>query len=203
MLQAAKNMIAAADFRTELNARYHGPLTAYFAKRIRHHSDAEDLTQETLVRILGSPTVAQLHHADAYVFTIASNLLKEYRRKSRRFNPAICVPIEEALPSELEAELVEDLTPERVLLHRDSLNEAFQLLEELGERSRDIFVLFRLQNVKQKDIATAFGISQSTVEKHVMRVVQHLAARRHSASAPARASRRSAADLPSATSAGS
>jgi RNA polymerase sigma-70 factor (ECF subfamily) len=192
MLQAAKNIVAAADFRTQLNSRYHGPLTAYFIKRIRRHSDAEDLTQETLLRILRSPTVAELQHADAYVFTIASNLLKEYRRKSKRFAPGICVPIEQALPSELEGELVEDLTPERLLLHRDSLKEALRLLGELGERTRDIFVLFRLENVKQKDIATAFGISQSTVEKHVMRVVQHLAARQAgNKRCPAPVSRRS------------
>ena len=38
-------------------------------------------------------------------------------------------------------------------------------------------MLFRLENMKQKDIATAFGIAQSTVEKHVMRAIMHLAAR--------------------------
>lgn len=178
MLQASRHIFAAADFRAQLDSRYHGPLMAYFAKRIRNYSDAEDLTQETLLRILGSPTLAKLHHAEAYVFTIASNLLKEYRRKLQRFNPELRVCIEDALAGELESELVEDLTPERLLLHRDSLKEAFRLLDELGERTRDIFVLFRLENVKQKDIATAFGISQSTVEKHVMRVATHLEARR-------------------------
>jgi RNA polymerase sigma factor (sigma-70 family) len=171
------NDIAAADLRAELDSRYHGPLMAYFAKRIRNRSDAEDLTQETLLRILGSPTISELQHASAYVFTIASNLLKEYRLKLHRFNPEVCVPIESALASELESELVEDLTPERLLLNRDSLDEALRILEELGERTRDIFVLFRLENMKQKDIAKAFGISQSTVEKHVMRAVLHLATR--------------------------
>jgi RNA polymerase sigma factor (sigma-70 family) len=168
---------ASTDLRSQLNARYHGPLMAYFAKRIRNHTDAEDLTQETLLRILGSPAVTELQHPEAYVFTIASNLLKEYRRKSQRFNPEVCVPIEDALAGELVSELVEDLTPERLLLNRDSLEEALRLLEELGERTRDIFVLFRLENVKQKDIAKVFGISQSTVEKHVMRAVLHMAAR--------------------------
>jgi DNA-directed RNA polymerase specialized sigma24 family protein len=31
--------------------------------------------------------------------------------------------------------------------------------------------------MKQKDIATLYGIGQSTVEKHVMRAVVHLARR--------------------------
>ncbi|MDE2306564.1 MAG: sigma-70 region 4 domain-containing protein, partial [Gammaproteobacteria bacterium] len=45
------------------------------------------------------------------------------------------------------------------------------------DRTRDIFVLFRLEHMKQKDIAALYGIAQSTVEKHVMRAVMHLATR--------------------------
>src|SRR5699024_7303369 len=107
------------------------------AKRIRQTTDAEDLTQETLLRLLGSPAMGELHHPEAYVFTIASNLLKEYRRKTQRFNPGACVSIEDALAGELESELVEDLTPERLLLNGDSLEEALRILRELGERTRD------------------------------------------------------------------
>lgn len=177
-MASCANDTSAADLRIQLDSRYHRPLMAFFAKRIRNRSDAEDLTQETLLRTLGSPAVTELQHASAYVFTVASNLLREYRLRLQRFSPEACVPIDYALASELESELVEDLTPERLLLERDSLDEALRLLEELGERTRDIFVLFRIENMKQKDIATAFGISQSTVEKHVMRAVLHLATRR-------------------------
>ena len=72
---------------------------------------------------------------------------------------------------------MEELSPERVLLSKASLKEALELLEELGERTRNIFVLFRLENMKQKEIAAFYGIGQSTVEKHVMKAVLHLAAR--------------------------
>jgi RNA polymerase sigma-70 factor (ECF subfamily) len=168
---------AAADLRARLDSRFHAPLMAFFLRRIRDRADAEDLTQETLLRVIGAQAVTRVEHAESYVFTVASNLLKDHRRKSQRFEPAICIPIEEAVASELEAQLVEDLSPERVLLSKDSLQEALALLEELGERTRDIFILFRLENMKQKDIARAYGIGQSTVEKHVMRAVMHLAAR--------------------------
>lgn len=174
---SAQNAETVEDLRARLDSRYHGPLMAFFGRRIRDHSYAEDLTQETLLRILRSMRLGELRHAEAYVFTVASNLLKEYRAKSRRFYPQACVPIDEAVAAEADPQLVEDLTPERLLLNRDSLQEALALLEELGERTRDIFVLFRLEKMKQKDIAAALGISQSTVEKHVMRAVLHLSAR--------------------------
>lgn len=149
----------------------------YFSRRIKHHADAEDLTQETLLRAISAQAVNRLEHAERYVFTIASNVLHDYRRKSQRLDSNACIPIEEAVARELESQLVEDSTPETVLLSNDSLKEALALLEELGERTRDIFVLFRLENMKQKDIAAAYGIGLSTVEKHVMRAVIHLATR--------------------------
>jgi RNA polymerase sigma-70 factor (ECF subfamily) len=50
-------------------------------------------------------------------------------------------------------------------------------LEELSELTRNVFVLFRLEQMKQKDIATLLGISQGTVEKHVMKAAFHLTSR--------------------------
>lgn len=161
----------------QLHHRFHAPLMSFFRRRIRVHIDAEDLTQETLLRVIRAQAASRVTHAESYVFTIASNLLRDYFRRSRQFAPSSCIPIDEAAASELEAELVEDLSPERLLLNDDSLSEALRFLNELDEKTRTIFVLFRLENMKQKDIAAALGVAQSTVEKHVMRAVLHLAAR--------------------------
>jgi RNA polymerase sigma-70 factor (ECF subfamily) len=72
---------------------------------------------------------------------------------------------------------MEERSPERVLLARESLTKVLACLDELGEKTRDIFILFRLENMKQKDIAALYGIGQSTVEKHVMKAALHLAVR--------------------------
>lgn len=168
---------AAADLKKRLDSRFHGPLMSFFMRRINDHADAEDLTQETLLRVIGAQALERIEHAESYVFKIAMNLLRDHKRKSLRFDAQNCIPIDEVIAAELEHQLVEDLSPERVLLSRASLKEALQLLEELGERTRNIFVLFRLENMKQKEIAAFYGIGQSTVEKHVMKAVLHLAAR--------------------------
>lgn len=168
---------ATLDFRERLDARFHGPLMSFFMRRIKDHADAEDLTQETLLRLLTVNAIERIEHAESYVFKVATNLLRDRRRESLKRNPTTCVLIDEALASELEHQLVEDLSPERVLLGKASLKEALALLDELGERTRSIFVLFRLENMKQKDIAAFYGIGRSTVEKHVMKAVLHLATR--------------------------
>jgi RNA polymerase sigma factor (sigma-70 family) len=166
-----------AGLRSQLEGRFRGPLMTYFLRRVRNHADAEDLTQETLMKVIAASTIERIQNAESFVFKVATNLLRDRRRQVVRNGAPSFVPIDQAVASELERQLAEDLSPERVLLSRDTLNEALRSLQELGERTYNIFVLFRLENMKQKDIAEFYGISQSTVEKHVMKAVLHLAAR--------------------------
>jgi RNA polymerase sigma factor (sigma-70 family) len=166
-----------SQLEANLNARFRGPLRTFFARRTKDHALAQDLTQETLLRVIASGRLGQLEHPEKYVFTVAANLLRDLKRLEARSRPLRFIPIDEALAGELEQQLVEDLSPERVLLNRDSLNDVLRTLDELGERTRDIFVLFRLERMKQKDIAALYGIAQSTVEKHVMRATLYLTTR--------------------------
>lgn len=168
---------SATDLRTQLSARFHGPLLAFFRRRLQDRSEAEDLTQEVLLRIVRMVALEQIERAESFVFKIAINLLRDRRRRSVRAGNPGFVPIEEALAGGVEDRLVEDLSPERVLLSREALADVLRSLDELGERTRNIFILFRLENMKQKEIAALYGIAQSTVEKHVMKAVLHLATR--------------------------
>ena len=100
-----------------------------------------------------------------------SNLLSDHRRRLLR-NPTLrAQPLEDVLACDPGTRLVEDRSPERVLMGEATLTE---VLAALGELTRNIFVLYRLENVPQKDIAALYGIGQSTVEKHVMRAMLHL-----------------------------
>jgi RNA polymerase sigma factor (sigma-70 family) len=171
------NTVSGALLRDELWARFSGPLMSFFLRRIRDRALAEDLTQEVLLRIIRASDLDLIDNAESYVFTAAANLLKDYRRRTLR-NPTLSSrPLEEALADEIHSQLVEDRSPERVLLGEATLAEVLQALDELSELTRSVFILFRLENVKQKDIAALYGIGQSTVEKHVMKAVLHLATR--------------------------
>ncbi|MNY62597.1 RNA polymerase sigma factor [compost metagenome] len=74
-------------------------------------------------------------------------------------------------------EFVEDRDAERVLLAKERVSGYLKALEDLGSRTRDIYLLFRLEGMRQKEIAALFGISASTVEKEVMKATLHLARR--------------------------
>lgn len=140
------------------------------------HVLAQDLTQDTLWHVIAGQRLHRIERPESYVFTVATNLLRNRKRLQANGGLQTFVPIEAAIANELEQQPVEDLSAQHVLLTGDSLEEVRRTLDELGERTRDIFVLFRLERMKQKDIAALYGIAQSTVEKHVMRATMHLAA---------------------------
>ncbi len=141
------------QMRRELGARFRRPLLTFFLRRIKDRSLAEDLTQDVLLKVVRACERGQIARADSYVFKVAINLLRDHRRRVLRAGPALFLPIEEDADGQLESQLVEAISPERVLLSEESLADVLRSLKELGELTRNIFILFRLENMKQKDIA--------------------------------------------------
>lgn len=176
-MSAAEKPNNRAQLMAALDARFRGPLMVYFLRRVRNHAEAEDLTQETFVRLLGSGTFEQADQAHAYVFRVASNLLRDRARMAvrRRWSPGLFLDWFQF--GEKASEELEDREPERVLIGREQLQEVLQALDELGERTKNVYLLFRLEGMKQKEIAALYGMGLSTVEKHVIAATVHLAKR--------------------------
>jgi RNA polymerase sigma-70 factor (ECF subfamily) len=164
------------QLKAELDSLFRLPLMAYFSRRVGSRSEAEDLTQETFARLIGAHSFTQPKKADAYVFRVASNLLRDRNRSGARWKKYLVSPIDPVRAEEIY-DLSEDPSPERVLMGRERLAEVLRALDELGERTRNVFILFRVERMKQKDIALLYGIGVSTVEKDVMAAVLHLAER--------------------------
>lgn len=151
-----------------LSQRFRPALIAFFLRRIGNHSEAEDLTQEVLLRVAQRGARIDAGRPDAYVFQMAANLLRDRGRRNvvranyqARFGVA-------------EAGWIEEIDPARVFQAQQSLATVVAALRELPERTRHIFILFRLENMKQRQIADTLGISVRTVEQHVMRASVHL-----------------------------
>jgi RNA polymerase sigma factor (sigma-70 family) len=76
----------------------------------------------------------------------------------------------------MEDPATESLDPARIVTGRDDLSSVIAALEALPERTRTIFVLYRLEAVDQDVIAKSYGISKSAVKKHMMRAMAALMA---------------------------
>lgn len=171
--RSARHDDPAAGFYSELRQ----PLLRFFMRRVGDPADAEDLMQEAFARLLRHPSAEKVEDSRAFVFQIAINLLRDRARRSATRNSATLLDLSSAPVDELTAEFVEDRDPERVLLGKEDVGQLVRVLGELDERTRDIFILFRLEKMKQRDIAALYGISRSTVEKIVMRATLHLSLR--------------------------
>ena len=150
-----------------LNRRYRSALVSFFMRRSASHSDAEDMTQEVFVRMMSS-TAANVENIDAYIFQIAANLLRDRGRKEKvRSSEVVRNTLDDALRIDM-------FDPSRILLARESLQKASRSLRELPERTRHIFILYRIEGLQQREIAHAYGISLRAVQKHIAKAIDHM-----------------------------
>ncbi len=166
-----------AEQVAHLHRRFRSALLAYFGRRVRSSPEAEDLTQDVFERLLRSLETRPIANAEALVFCIASNLLRDRARRAHTHGVEEPIPVEAV--TEFADVLTVDLTPERVVLGERALEEAFSALNELGERTRAIFYLYKFENLKVREIAEMYGISTSGVEKQLEKAVMHLTRRLH------------------------
>jgi RNA polymerase sigma-70 factor (ECF subfamily) len=158
----------AEDLVSALNARFRPALMAFFLRRIGNHAEAEDLTQDVLVRVTKQGSAIDASRPDAYVFQIAANLLRD-RGRRHAVRSSYLQSVEAAAAAD-----VEERDPHRVLQARQSLASVIRAVRELPERTRTIFILFRLEGMKQREIADHLNLSVRTVELHVIRASVHL-----------------------------
>ena len=65
-------------FMERLFAEHRRALQAYFYRRVRRKSDVADLTQEVYLRILRLGNSEAIRNPQVYLYTVASNLVKEH-----------------------------------------------------------------------------------------------------------------------------
>lgn len=164
--QEGEHQMAAAkdvDCQVELYRRWRSPLMAFFRRRVDNQAEAEDLTQEVFVRILRSTdgTVP----ADVYVFQIAANLLSDRSRRARvrnRFRDQMLMDTDRD---------IEPIDPQRIAASRERMRAFTSAVSELPDRTRTIFILYKLENMSQETIGRTYGISASAVKQHVAKAM--------------------------------
>ena len=151
--------------------RFQGPLRSFFRKRAFDPQEAEDLVQEVFTRLAARSDAPRMENPEAYIFQTAANLLRDRARRDMTRSAAIREFAENS------REAFEEISPERVLQGRQGVADLQRALLELPERTRAIFVLHRFEELKYSEIARRLGISVSSVEKHMMDALRHIALR--------------------------
>jgi RNA polymerase sigma factor (sigma-70 family) len=160
-----------ASLLTDLDRRYRRPLVAYFEKRIREAYDVDDLVQEVFIRLAHRSQLEDINYLEGYVFQVAANVIRDRLRRRLTRHAADHDPIEESLLP------TDDFSPERVLQGRQLLTQAIGALEELPARTRQVFILYRYEEMTQEQIAAHLGLSLSGVRFLLRQAKAHLARR--------------------------
>jgi RNA polymerase sigma factor (sigma-70 family) len=152
-----------------LIAQMRPALVKYFRRKCGSVSEAEDLAQDVLLRVLRHAVWKSADEAKGYMFRVAVN--RWHDRNRRVQTRGVTVDWDDTAPYARDGEK----SPERVLVVEQELESIAQALKELNERTQDVFMLVRLEHMKQADIAAMLHISVSAVEKHLAKAVAHLA----------------------------
>ena len=150
-------------------------LRAFLRQRFPEVQDADDLVQDSYVRLLGARRRTPIANARTYLFTIAANLARTFLRRSRFISPQ---PL-----SSLEAEAVadehHDVTAQVALRQETAI--LLDAIDALPRRCREIFILIKLQGLSHQEAADRLGLSLQTVHVQVVRGIHKctLYLRRH------------------------
>ncbi|MHA7680142.1 sigma-70 family RNA polymerase sigma factor [Cupriavidus sp. PET2-C1] len=144
---------------------YYEELVGTWTRKLANRFDAEDLTQDALLKVLerkDSPP----EHPRAYLHQTARHLaIDAFRREGgRQTLPLDSIDTHHASSGDPEA-----------ALHAIQLAAALeQALAELPLACRQVFVWQRLEGLSQLEIAERLQVSKNMVEKHMIRTMRHL-----------------------------
>jgi RNA polymerase sigma-70 factor, ECF subfamily len=175
---AAASLAGEARAFTVLADRYHVRLLNFIHRMIGDRERAEDLVQETFVRVY-----RHLHRYDqnrkfsTWAYTIAGNLAKnELRNRSR--NPMILFQtIKKNWDADHRPLEWEDhrYRPDDLYRKRDLKEKVDQAVAELPEHHRVVFVLRELEGKTYEEIADITGVNLGTVKSRLNRARNNFA----------------------------
>lgn len=142
-------------------------LLRFLIARTRDAGLAEDLLQDIWIKLNDGKQSGPIESPLAYLYKICENAARDAKRSEIRKAARETIWSEQGAIDTSGGQ--DHLTPEKIAVERDRLRHALTELEKLPERTREIFVDFRMNEITQKEIADQHSISISAVEKHLQR----------------------------------
>jgi len=152
----------------KLFAEHRRALQAFFYRRIRTKSDAPDLAQEVYVRMLRVSDMDAIRNPELYLYTVASNLVKEHAVLERRRagNVGIDEPSIQQRLGELPAFEGQLDASERVIRLRE-------VLAQLSPKCRAAVVLQYRHGLTYQEIGERLNVSHHMVKKYLAQGLAH------------------------------
>jgi RNA polymerase sigma-70 factor (ECF subfamily) len=154
-----------SDFATRVFVRFQRSLLKYLRGLLVRREDAEDVAQETYVRLVRAGLLEQSEvHVRAFMFRAATNLAYDRFRQRRSRGPHDDAALEQ-LCDEAPA-------PERIVAMEQALALVERALLALPPRCRQVFLLRTSHEWSYEEIAARLGVSKRTVEREMQTALE-------------------------------
>jgi len=151
----------------ELFNHYYPRLYDFSKSFLKLEQGIDDIIQEVFIRIwqnrknIKDPTTFH-----SYIFTITRNLLlNELRSRLNHKNLKVEVR---------KLSIAQEYAGFDHVQYKDLKNRVYELIGELPERQKEIFVLSRTEGLSHKEIASKLQITTKTVEYHISLAIKYL-----------------------------
>lgn len=150
----------------DLYRRMYPTLKKYAIYLVKDIEDAQLILNDVFISIWKNGTI--ISNEKAYLFRAIKNAATNYQKMSK----VNIWPID----SEEEATEIIDLkeTPAQAFQNKDRNRVLYSLIDQMPERRRLIFYMYRIDGFSYKEIAALLDISARTVEDHLVKGFQFL-----------------------------
>ncbi|MBS0374746.1 MAG: sigma-70 family RNA polymerase sigma factor [Proteobacteria bacterium] len=152
----------------ELFAAQRSRLERFIARRIRARQDIADVAQEVYLRMLSVKDIEAIRRPEAYLFTVADNVMKEQAVRNRRGAGAVDIDGADAA-----AELAVLSTIDAELDHSEEVERLREVLGQLSPKCREAVRLQYAQGMSYREIGSRLGISSNMVKKYLSYALAH------------------------------
>jgi RNA polymerase sigma factor (sigma-70 family) len=144
-------------------------LRGWLARRAPAAFDIDDIVQESYAALAERERIDDILNPRAYLFQVAHSLVI---RNIRRARIVSILAVEDLGFVEFADEAA---TPEQSAIAHDDLRQLAKVIASMPGQTREAFVLRRVRGLSQREIASRMGLSENTVEKHIVRGIRWLA----------------------------
>ncbi|WP_370601349.1 RNA polymerase sigma factor [Pseudomonas nitroreducens] len=140
------------------------PLLRTLVRMVNNPSIAEDLVQETYLRVARTLLERRIDHLEPFLFQTGRNLALDHLRRLRMQSRTLL----DDVPAEVLQAVPAPGSSAENQLHAEKLLERLgATLGQLSARQQRIFILSRLHGCGYGEIAEQLGVSPSTVQKEL------------------------------------
>lgn len=140
-------------------------IIGFLMHRVSCPDVAQDLSQETYLRLMRKPALPHADNLVGYLYRTAERLAIDFLRYDKRMS-ANRAPLDE----HLECRRPE---PEAAIILRQQCERLLDAIASLPVQCRHVLLLRKIDELSYAEIAGRLGISEKTVQRHLVKAMLH------------------------------